>query len=104
MRLDYRLRQLAIRREALRERARMQREQFALEFSPIKLAVHRADGRIASVSRLAQNPIVITATAVTLMFVGPGRLLRWAKKGLEVWLVWRNFAPKLAAMFPRRFG
>jgi hypothetical protein len=104
MRLDHRLRQLAIRREALCERARLQRDQFAFEFTPIKLVVHRADARIASVSRLAQNPIVITAAAVSLMFIGPGRLLRWAKKGLEAWLVWRSFAPKLAAMFPRRFG
>jgi YqjK-like protein len=104
MRLDHRLRQLAARREALRERVRLQREQFALEFSPVTLAAHRADARIAGITRLAQNPIVITATAVTLMFAGPGRLLRWVKKGLEAWLVWRSFAPKLAAMFPRRLG
>jgi YqjK-like protein len=104
MRVDHRLRQLAAKREALRERARLQREQFAVEFSPITLAAHRTDGRIAGVSRLARNPIVITATAVSLMFIGPGRLLRWAKKGLEAWLVWASFAPKLAAIFPRRFG
>jgi YqjK-like protein len=104
MRVDYRLRQLAIRREALCKRVRSQREQFALAFTPVTLAAHRADERIAGVTRLARNPMVITATAVSLMFIGPGRLLRWAKKGLEAWLIWRSFAPKLAAMFPRRFG
>jgi YqjK-like protein len=104
MRLDDRLRHLAKRRDALCERAHLQRRQFAVQFSPITLAARRADMRIASASRLALTPIVITAAAVTLMFLGPRRLLGWARKGLEAWLLWRTFAAKLPAILPRRFG
>lgn len=88
---------LADRRIALCALAGLQRVQMSRQLASLNYATQHIDKRIATATRLVRNPILLTAASVALAWSGPRGLWAWAKKGVEVWLLWNSIAPTLSA-------
>lgn len=94
--------ELAARRERLLLVVSEQRQQLAQQLAPVFRGASVVDGRVAAVRSVVSNPMVIGAVGVTLLLISPKRALSFIKRGAQVWLVARNWLPRVSAMVNRR--
>jgi YqjK-like protein len=90
---------LAIHREGLIQRADAERQLMAGQLQQIRLAAISMDRRIHAAQRTLSSPIVIGLAAGLLLIIGPRRGLRLIKRGAELWLMSRNWLPRIASLF-----
>jgi YqjK-like protein len=94
--------ELAIHREVMIQRADAQRQTMAAQLHPLRLAALRMDHRIHVAQRVLSSPIVVGLTAGMLIVIGPRRGLKFIKRSVELWSMWRNWLPRIAARFLKR--
>ncbi len=90
MKQNLRLTALAIHREILIQRADMQRQSMAAHLRATALHI---DSRMRTTRIALGNPNIIGAAAGLFFIIGPRRILGYAKRGAELWLMSRNWSP-----------
>jgi hypothetical protein len=90
--------ELAIHREVMIQRADAQRQTMAAQLYPLRLAALRTDHRIHAAQRTLSSPIVIGLTAGLLLVIGPRRGIQFIKRGVELWLMSRNWLPRIESV------
>ena len=93
---------LSVRRERLQRIESEQRLQLARRSTSVLRRASVMEARIAAVRNVASNPMEIGAVGGVLFLIGPGRTLSFIKRGAQVWLVARNWLPRVSAMRNRR--
>ncbi len=94
--------ELSARRERLLLVVSGQRRQLAQQLAPVFRGASVIDGRVVAVRNMVSNPMVIGAVGVTLLLIGPRRVLSFIKRGTQVWLAARNWLPLVSALLNRR--
>ena len=94
--------ELSERRERLLLIVSGQRELVAQQLAPVFRGASVIDRRVLAVRNVVGNPMMIGAIGVTLLLIGPRRVLSFMKRGTQVWLAARNWVPLVSAMLNRR--
>jgi YqjK-like protein len=102
MKKNLRLTALAIHREVLIQRADMQRQSMAAHLRPLRKTAFNIDSRVRATRMALSNPAIIGAAAGLLFIIGPRRILGYVKRGAELWLMSRNWLPRLATLLMKR--
>jgi hypothetical protein len=77
-----RFKQLSARHQALRARSQAQRQELAALSQDLELRLEKIDRGVATVRRLAKNPVVLIGAAAVIALVGPRRLLHLASRAV----------------------
>ncbi len=102
MKQNVRLTALAIHREVLIQRADMQRQSMAAHLLPLRASALHIDSRVRATRMALRNPVVIGAAAGLLFIIGPRRILGYVQRGAELWLMSRNWLPRVATLLMKR--
>jgi hypothetical protein len=94
--------ELSERRKRLLLVVAAQRQQVAQQLAPVFHGASVVDGRVAAVRSVATHPIVLGMVGITLLLIGPRRVLSVFKRGTRVWRVARNWLPVVSAVLRRR--
>ncbi|MCM8596061.1 YqjK-like family protein [Accumulibacter sp.] len=94
--------ELAVQRGRLIERIGSQRERLGEQFQPLGNGLATADRVIGALRQgrdyLSGHPEVVVGTVAVLIVLRPGRVWRWARRGLTIWRNWRLVRHELAAL------
>lgn len=93
--------QLLQRREALRHRSSLLRQDWSLQVQALRKPLGVADQARAGVQWLVQHPEWPLGAAVLLVLLRPGRALRWATYAWQGYGVVRRVQKLLAQQSPR---
>lgn len=85
MAMDPRLVEIALRKQRLRLRAEIQREQLASRFSTIDAALNRVDGARAQLAWAREKAPLFSIAVLTVLALKPRLTLRLARRA---WLGW----------------
>lgn len=88
-------RELAARREVLRLRSSLLRDQFAAEARAWEAPLALADRAVDGLRWLRQHPEWPVGAAAALLVARPRRVLRWGARALAAWQLWRRARPYL---------
>ncbi|MBL8446454.1 MAG: YqjK-like family protein [Zoogloeaceae bacterium] len=92
--------ELALRKQALQFRIQAQREQWAATVNAVDGALDKASRLRGGLDWLRQNAPILSAAAVVLLVVRPRQTLRWARRLVLAWQIYRKLRAQLAIIAP----
>ena len=93
---------LALRREALVERCRLQREQLAARQLEIRQSLSSFGGIAVIAAHTRKNALPLAGLLLGLIIMRPKRLLSLALSVTTAWKAWQKLSPLFAAILKRR--
>lgn len=99
--MSERSRSLALRRAALVERCRLQRDQMEVRQLEIRQSLRSFGGIALFAARTRKNPLPLAGLLLGLIAVRPQRLLKMAASVLAIRKAWQTLAPVVAPLVQR---
>ncbi len=92
--------ELALRKQALQFRIQTQREQWATTLETVDGALDKVSRLRGGIEWLRENAPIVSAVALVLLIARPRRTLRWARRLVLGWQIYRKLRIQLAIIAP----
>lgn len=93
--------ELALRKQRLQFRAEQQRADLLVGVDAVDSVLHQAERLREGVAWLRHNAPAVSTFVLVLLVIRPRFTLRWARRGLLAWQLYRRLRSGLASLAPQ---